>query len=218
MIRCVPGFPCDVTQEDQIDAAFAAKLRANSGGADIVVANAGLASSAPVRKKPRSTSGNRNYEVLAKVYFLTARAAFPLLKKSAGSLVFIEFEECDCGHDQRARPMPRQRPPPSISRRCLALEEGAPFGVRVNVVNPDVRFSGAPGSGREAGVRNARRPMASMKARGLEEHYRSRSLLKRDVFPEDVAEAVYFLASDASSKSTGNIINVDAGNVQTFTR
>jgi hypothetical protein len=52
----------------------------------------------------------------------------------------------------------------------------------------------------------------------LEEHYRNRSMLKRNVFPEDIAEAIYFLASDLSAKSTGNIINVDAGNAQSFTR
>jgi enoyl-[acyl-carrier-protein] reductase (NADH) len=55
-------------------------------------------------------------------------------------------------------------------------------------------------------------------AQGLQEHYRQRSLLKRTVLPEDIAEAACFLVSDASSKSTGNIINVDAGNVQSFTR
>ena len=38
------------------------------------------------------------------------------------------------------------------------------------------------------------------------------------VEPEDIAEACYFFAADTSSKSTGNIINVDAGNVQAFTR
>jgi enoyl-[acyl-carrier-protein] reductase (NADH) len=38
------------------------------------------------------------------------------------------------------------------------------------------------------------------------------------VFPEDIAEAVYFLASDLSAKSTGNIVNVDAGNLTAFTR
>jgi enoyl-[acyl-carrier-protein] reductase (NADH) len=43
-------------------------------------------------------------------------------------------------------------------------------------------------------------------------------MLKRSVYPEDVAEAVYFLASDLSAKSTGNIINVDAGNATSFTR
>ena len=52
----------------------------------------------------------------------------------------------------------------------------------------------------------------------LEEHYRQRSLLRRSVLPEDVAEAAYFLAADVSAKSTGNILNVDAGNVQSFTR
>jgi enoyl-[acyl-carrier-protein] reductase (NADH) len=43
-------------------------------------------------------------------------------------------------------------------------------------------------------------------------------LLKRSVYPEDVAEAVYFFASDRSGKSTGNILNVDAGNVAAFPR
>jgi enoyl-[acyl-carrier-protein] reductase (NADH) len=43
-------------------------------------------------------------------------------------------------------------------------------------------------------------------------------MLKRSVLPEDVAEAVYFFASEASSKSTGNIINVDAGNATAFPR
>ena len=42
--------------------------------------------------------------------------------------------------------------------------------------------------------------------------------MKRSVFPEDIAEAVYFFASELSAKSTGNILNVDAGNVASFTR
>jgi enoyl-[acyl-carrier-protein] reductase (NADH) len=52
----------------------------------------------------------------------------------------------------------------------------------------------------------------------LEEVYRKRSLLKRDVFPEDVAEAIAFFASERSGKSTGNLLNVDAGNPQAFPR
>ena len=52
----------------------------------------------------------------------------------------------------------------------------------------------------------------------LEAHYRNRSMLKRDVLPEDIAEAAYWLASDMSAKSTGNMINVDAGNAQAFVR
>jgi len=52
----------------------------------------------------------------------------------------------------------------------------------------------------------------------LEAHYRQRSMLKRDVLPEDIAEGVFFFASEASAKSTGNMLNVDAGNAQAFTR
>jgi NAD(P)-dependent dehydrogenase (short-subunit alcohol dehydrogenase family) len=98
----------------------------------------------------------------------------------------------------------------------LALE-GAEHGIRVNVVNPDAVIKGsriwdgdwrkerAGAYGIDAGTE-------------LEDFYRNRSLLKKDVLPEDIAEAVYFFASDASSKSTANIINVDAGNAQAFTR
>ena len=43
-------------------------------------------------------------------------------------------------------------------------------------------------------------------------------MLKLNVFPEDIAEAVYFFASDLSAKSTGNILNVDAGHAPAFTR
>jgi enoyl-[acyl-carrier-protein] reductase (NADH) len=61
-----------------------------------------------------------------------------------------------------------------------------------------------------------RQPAAALDAAAL--FYRKGSFLKRNVLPEDIAEAIYFFASDASAKSSGNIINVDAGNAQAFTR
>ena len=67
-------------------------------------------------------------------------------------------------------------------------------------------------------AQGARRAYGVDAGEELEEFYRNRSLLKQNVLPEDIAEAVYFFASDASAKSTGNIINVDAGNAQAFTR
>ena len=99
--------------------------------------------------------------------------------------------------------------------RCLALE-GAEAGIRVNVVNPDAVLRG---SKIWSGDWLTQRASTYGKDKeGLEEMYRQRSLLKRSVLPEDIAEAAYFLASDLSAKSTGNILNVDAGNVQSFTR
>ena len=99
--------------------------------------------------------------------------------------------------------------------RCLALE-GAPKGIRVNVVNPDAVLRGSRLW--EGNWRKERAQSNKINEDQLEEHYRQRSMLKRNVFPEDIAEAVYFFAGDASYKSTGNILNVDAGNIQSFPR
>jgi NAD(P)-dependent dehydrogenase (short-subunit alcohol dehydrogenase family) len=99
--------------------------------------------------------------------------------------------------------------------RCMALE-GAPLGIRVNVVNPDAVLRG---SKIWQGEWRRQRAISNKIAEDdLEEHYRKRSLLQRSVYAEDVAEAVYFFASELSAKSTGNFINVDAGNAQSFTR
>jgi NAD(P)-dependent dehydrogenase (short-subunit alcohol dehydrogenase family) len=97
----------------------------------------------------------------------------------------------------------------------MALE-GAPFGIRVNVVNPDAVLRGSKiwqGEWRQQRAQSNR-----IKEEELDEFYRKRSLLQRSVYPEDIAEAVYFFASDLSSKSTGNFLNVDAGNAASFTR
>jgi NAD(P)-dependent dehydrogenase (short-subunit alcohol dehydrogenase family) len=99
--------------------------------------------------------------------------------------------------------------------RCLALEL-APQGIRVNVVNPDAVLRGSRIWEGEWAEQRARQNNTTTE--GLEQVYRERSLLKRSVYPEDIAEAVAFLASDRASKSTGNIINVDAGNAAAFTR
>lgn len=86
----------------------------------------------------------------------------------------------------------------------------------MNVVNPDAVLRGSKIWQGE--WRKQRAAANRISEDELEEHYRKRSLLQRAVYPEDVAEAVYFFASDRSAKSTGNFINVDAGNAQAFTR
>ena len=99
--------------------------------------------------------------------------------------------------------------------RCLALE-GAAYGIRVNVVNPDAVLRGSRIWQGEWATQRAAQNKTSVD--NLEAVYRDRSLLKRSVYPEDVAEAVAFFASERSAKSTGNIVNVDAGNAGAFTR
>ncbi|HET8882795.1 MAG TPA: bifunctional rhamnulose-1-phosphate aldolase/short-chain dehydrogenase, partial [Solimonas sp.] len=204
---------CDVTDEQQVADAFAACAR-EFGGLDILVANAGLASSAPVEETSVEL-WRRNYGVLAEGYFLAARAAFPLLKGLGGSIVFIGSKNA-LSATPNASAYASAKAAAVHLARCLALE-GAASGIRVNVVNPDAVIRGSRIWDGE--WRQARAQAYGVDAgAALEQHYRERSVLKRDVLPEDIAEAVLFLAGDASAKSTGNIINVDAGNAQAFTR
>lgn len=204
---------CDVTDEKQIAEAFAAAARA-FGGLDIVVANAGLASSAPIEETTIAL-WRQNYGVLAEGYFLTARAAFPLMKASGGSIVFIGSKNA-LAATPNASAYASAKAASLHLARCLALE-GAPSGIRVNVVNPDAVIRGSRiWNGDWRKERAAAYGIDS--GDELEEHYRQRSMLKRNVLPEDIAEAVLFFAGDASAKSTGNVLNVDAGNAQAFVR
>jgi len=205
---------CDVTQEDQVAAAFAACAR-EFGGLDIFVANAGIASSAPIEETSLAL-WTKNYDVLALGYFLTSREAVKLMKpQQNGSIVFIGSKNGLAAAINAAAYASAKAAALHLAR-CLALE-CARFGVRVNSVNPDAVIRGSriwDGDWRKerAGAHGID-PGAE-----LEAHYRDRSMLKRDVLPEDVAEAVHFFASEASAKSTGNMLNVDAGNAQAFTR
>ncbi|MFM5950097.1 MAG: bifunctional rhamnulose-1-phosphate aldolase/short-chain dehydrogenase [Novosphingobium sp.] len=208
---------CDVTDEGQVQAAFAACAR-EFGGLDILIANAGIASSAGIEDTTIAL-WDKNYDVLAKGYFLTARAAWPLLKamKDQGgtSVVFIGSKNAVAAA-AGASAYASAKAAANHLARCLALE-GAPDGIRVNVVNPDAVIKGSKIW--DGDWRKERAGTHGIDAgKELEEHYRQRSMLKRDVLPKDIAEAACWLASDLSSKSTGNMINVDAGNAQAFTR
>jgi rhamnulose-1-phosphate aldolase/alcohol dehydrogenase len=210
----VRGVALDVTQEESVAKAFADAL-VEYGGIDILVSNAGISSSAPFEETELSM-WQRNMDILATGYFLVSREAFRLMKrqKFGGAIVFVASKNGLAASPGAAAYCTSKAAEIHLAR-CLALE-GAADGIRVNVVNPDAVLRGSKiwtGEWREQ-----RAAAYKMKPEELEEHYRQRSLLKRSVFPEDVAEAIYFLVSDASSKSTGNIINVDAGNAQSFTR
>ena len=204
----------DVTEEDAVIAAFG-ESSVEFGGVDILVSNAGLASSAPIEETTLAL-WNRNMDILSTGYFLVSREAFKLFRaqKIGGNVVFVASKNGLAASPNAAAYCTAKAAEIHLAR-CLALE-GAAEQIRVNVVNPDAVLRGSKiwtGEWKEQ-----RAAAYKLSTDELEEHYRQRSLLKRSVFPEDIAEAVYFLASDMSAKSTGNIINVDAGNAQSFTR
>ena len=210
----VRGVTLDVTREEAVEAAFADATLAY-GGLDIVVSNAGIASAAAIEDTSLAL-WNRNVDILGTGYFLTSRAAFRLLKRQGigGSIIFIVSKN-GLAASPGASAYCSAKALELHLARCLALE-GAPFGIRVNSVNPDAVLRGSKIWQGE--WRDQRAQSNKVTVDELEEVYRQRSLLKLSVYPEDVAEAAYFLASDAAAKSTGNIINVDAGNVVSFTR
>ncbi|MBJ7538748.1 bifunctional rhamnulose-1-phosphate aldolase/short-chain dehydrogenase [Marinomonas transparens] len=204
----------DVTNED--DVVRAVKHCAVAfGGLDIVVSNAGIASSAPLEETSLAL-WNKNQSILSTGYFLVAREAFTLLKQQdmGGNMVFIASKNGLVASANASAYCVAKAAEIQLAR-CVALE-GAPLGIRSNVVNPDAVLRGSKiwtGKWKEE-----RASAYKLSTDDLEEHYRQRSMLKLNVFPEDIAEAIYFFASDASSKSTGNILNVDAGHAPSFTR
>jgi NAD(P)-dependent dehydrogenase (short-subunit alcohol dehydrogenase family) len=203
-----------VTSEDAVASGFReAALR--FGGLDICISNAGIASASPVQETTLAT-WQRNMDILSTGYFLVARQAFRLMEtqRLGGSIVFVASKNALAASPGAAAYCTAKASEVHLAR-CLALE-GAPLGIRVNVVNPDAVLRGSRIWQGEWAQQRADQYKTSTE--NLESVYRERSLLKRSVYPEDVAEAVAFFASDRSAKSTGNIVNVDAGNAAAFTR
>jgi rhamnulose-1-phosphate aldolase/alcohol dehydrogenase len=204
----------NVTSEDAVAAAYS-ETATEFGGVDILVSNAGIASSAPIEDTSLEL-WNKNMSILSTGYFLVSREAFKLFKiqNMGGAVVFVASKN-GLAASPNASAYCTAKASELHLARCLALE-GAPMGVRVNVVNPDAVLKGSKIWQGE--WLDQRADTYGTDKDGLEEMYRERSMLKRSVLPEDIAEAAYFLASDLSAKSTGNIINVDAGNKEAFTR
>ncbi len=205
----------DVTNEASVIAAFAQATLA-FGGVDVIVNNAGLASSASITETSLA-EWNKNWNVLATGYFLVAREGFKLLEaqKRGGNLVFIASKNALVAGKNAAAYSTAKAAEAHLAR-CLA-EDGGQYAIRVNTVNPDAVLSGSriwQGSWREE-----RAATYGVAPDQLEEIYRKRTVLGVNILPQDIAEAVAFFASPTrASKSTGNILNVDGGVAAAYTR
>src|SRR5580765_5494828 len=178
------------------------------GGLDILVASAGLATSAPVTETTLE-EWELNYAVLARGYFLAARETFRVLLEQGrgGSIVFVGSKNALVAGANAAAYSSAKAASLHLAR-CLA-EEGGPDGIRVNTVNPDAVIQG---SGIWSSEWMAERASTyGVSEDELQTFYKGRTKLGVAVLPEDVAEAIAFFAGPRSAKSTGNIINVDGG-------
>jgi NAD(P)-dependent dehydrogenase (short-subunit alcohol dehydrogenase family) len=205
----------DVLDEASVVAAYREAVLA-FGGVDVVVSNAGIASSAPLEETSLEL-WDLNNDILARGYFLVAREAARVLRAQAkgGSIVFIGSKNA-LAPGKNASAYSAAKAASLHLARCLAEELG-PDGIRVNTVNPDAVLEGSKIW--DSAWRDERARAYGIPADELEEHYRARTTLKVNVLPADIAEAVLHFASPSrAAKSTGNILNVDGGVALSYPR
>ncbi len=205
----------DVTSEESVRGAFE-QAQLSFGGLDVIVNNAGLASSAPITETSLA-EWNKNWHVLATGYFLVAREGFRLLTAQGrgGNLVFVASKNALVAGKNAAAYSTAKAAEAHLAR-CLA-EEGGQCGIRVNTVNPDAVLAGSRIW--DSTWRQERAATYGVAPDQLEEVYRKRTTLGVNILPEDIAEAVAFFASSTrSTKSTGNILNVDGGIAAAYPR
>lgn len=204
----------DVTQEEQVEAAYKETILAY-GGVDIIVNNAGLATSSPFDETSLK-EWNLNIGVLGTGYFLVAREAFKIMKKQSigGSMVFIGSKNSIYA-GKNASAYSTAKAAEVHLARCIATE-GGEYGIRVNSVLPDAILQGS--AIWNSNWRNERAAAYGIEPDQLEEYYRKRTTLLVNIYPSDIAEAVAFLSSSKAAKTTGCMITVDGGVPAAFTR
>jgi rhamnulose-1-phosphate aldolase/alcohol dehydrogenase len=210
----IAAVACDVTDASAVRAAVDATLLA-FGGIDLVVNNAGLSISKPLLETTEA-DWDRQHDVMAKGSFLVAQAAARAMidQRLGGDIVYIASKNAlFAGPNNIAYSATKADQAHQV--RLLAAELGE-HGIRVNGVNPDgvVR-----GSGIFAGGWGAQRAAVyGVPEEELGRFYAERTLLKREVLPEHVANAVAALCSHEFSHTTGLLVPVDAGVAAAFLR
>jgi rhamnulose-1-phosphate aldolase/alcohol dehydrogenase len=204
----------DVTSEEQIASAFDAAVLA-FGGVDLVVNNAGISISKPLLETT-SADWDRQHDIMARGSFLVSREAARVMAAQGrgGDIVYVVSKNAVfAGPNNIAYSAAKADQAHQV--RLLAAELGE-HGIRVNGVNPDgvVR-----GSGIFAGGWGAQRAATyGIPEEKLGEFYAQRTILKREVLPEHVANAVFALVGGDLTHTTGLLVPVDAGVAAAFLR
>ncbi|CAL9346478.1 3-phenylpropionate-dihydrodiol_cinnamic acid-dihydrodiol dehydrogenase [Streptomyces sp. enrichment culture] len=204
----------DVTSEEQIAEAFRAAVLA-FGGVDLVVNNAGISLSKPLLETT-AKDWDLQHDIMARGSFLVSREAARVMiaQRLGGDIVYIASKNAVfAGPNNIAYSATKADQAHQV--RLLAAELGE-HGIRVNGVNPDgvVRGSGIFASGWGA----QRAAVYGVPEEKLGEFYAQRTLLKREVLPEHVANAVFALTGGDLTHTTGLHVPVDAGVAAAFLR
>lgn len=211
----VAGFYCDVTKTESIANAIKQVIQ-TFGGVDVVVANAGNA-----RRGSVVDTSDADYQLLSdllmKGYFDTLGEAIKVMvrQKTGGSCVVVGSKNGVAAGNNAALYSAAKAFELHLMR--VTASDFAKQGIRCNAINPD-------GVVTDSAIWSAEWKEQTAKALGIKpeelvEHYAKRSLLGTVVTPNDCAEAICWLASEArSSRTTGCVITVDGGNKEGFLR
>ncbi len=208
------GVAADVSDAEAVAAAFREAVLA-FGGVDLVVNNAGLSISKPLLETTEA-DWDLQHDVMAKGSFLVSREAARIMIEQGmgGDVVYISSKNAVfAGPSNIAYSSTKADQAHQV--RLLAAELGE-HQIRVNGINPDgvVR-----GSGIFAGGWGAQRAAVyGVPEEELGQFYAQRTLLKREVLPEHVADAVFALTGGELSRTTGLHVPVDSGVAAAFLR
>jgi rhamnulose-1-phosphate aldolase/alcohol dehydrogenase len=208
------GVAANVADADAVHAALNDAVLA-FGGVDLVVNNAGLSLSKPLLETTEK-DWDLQHDVMAKGSFLVSQTAARVLidQKLGGDIIYISSKNSVfAGPNNIAYSATKADQAHQV--RLLAVELGE-HGIRVNGINPDgvVRGSGIFASGWGAN----RAATYGVAEEDLGQFYANRTILKREVVPENVADAVYVLTGPELSRTTGLHIPVDSGVAAAFLR
>jgi len=211
----VLGVQCDVTDLAALSSAFEEAIL-KFGGIDVVVVNAGNA-----RRGTVAATTPEDYEMLSnllmKAYFDTMAAAVNLMvKQGTGGSIVVVASKNGVAVGSNAALYSAAKAFELHLMRSVAVDY-AKDGIRCNGVNPDAVVIGSGIWSDEWRKQTA--SSLGISPDEIEAHYRNRTMLKVDVTPADVAEAITWLANDKkSSRTTGCVITVDGGNREGFLR
>ncbi|TDX77337.1 rhamnulose-1-phosphate aldolase/alcohol dehydrogenase [Rathayibacter sp. PhB151] len=208
------GVAANVSDAAAVRAAIDATVLA-FGGLDLVVNNAGLSLSKSLFDTTEA-DWDLQHDVMAKGSFLVSQAAARVLvdQKLGGDIVYISSKNSVfAGPNNIAYSATKADQAHQV--RLLAAELGE-HGIKVNGINPDgvVRGSGIFASGWGAN----RAKTYGIDEEDLGAFYAKRTILKREVVPENVANAVFALCTSDFSHTTGLHVPVDAGVAAAFLR
>jgi len=188
----------DVSHEPQVASASAAMQRERPT-LDILINNAGIAGPQTAVGETPLPEWQRTLDINLTGTFLFCKHALPLLLKSRGCIVNVASALALVAKKDEAAYHASKAGVVQLSR-SMALDYAA--RVRVNCV--------CPGAVRTPMIESVL-PAGVEPAAALAEYGRIHPLHQRLAEPEEIAEAVLFLASDDASLITGVALPVDAG-------